>query len=200
MIYIVTHKKSPVLFPIGNVFYYSLKDNGYDVNHLRLREINNCRYRNGDVVIVIGAGRFPTFDEKQKQSGVKYVLWNSEPFPITPEEFKTKVYIKRFENFKRWVVPYDYYFDHTLRQYEYMNRLGFKCDGWCEIGYHKTLDFTDKYKEDFEYDVLFIGGRRSMTSQSRRIKILEEIGQRCKVYPSYDRMFDEKKIEAFFKC
>ena len=180
MIYILTHPKSIVLFPIGEVFYNSLKDNGYNVKHLQLMEINDYFYDNGDFVIVIGAGRFPNFNNKQKQENVKYILWQSEQLPMKYEELeKSEVGKKRLNTLEKLLPFYDFYFDYYLSQISFMRERGWKVDGCVPLGYHKTLDYTDKFDLEMKWDAVFMG-----TMSKRRKRQFDNIKKRCNIFPN----------------
>jgi len=180
MIYIITHPKSIVLFPIGQIFYNSLKDNGYKVEHFQLREINDYLYKEGDFVIIIGAGRFPNFNVEQKQENVKYVLWQSEQLPIKCDELeKSEVGKKRLSTLEKLLPYYDYYFDYYPSQISFMEKRGWKVDGCVPLGYHETLDYTDKFDLEIKWDVVFMG-----TMSERRKKQFESIKKRCNVFPN----------------
>lgn len=179
MIYVVTPVLSPVLGTIGDLFTTSIKDNGEDVIHHKVRNLDEHLYKKGDICIITGTGRFPNI-AKQKKEGVIYALWQSEPLPTPQCEIeKSEQGTKKLSTIERFIKYYDYYFDYSLEHLSFLENRGWKVDGWIPIGYHKSLDYTDIVAE-IKYDAVFIG----RTEDTRRAEVLQEVAKRCKVYPN----------------
>lgn len=194
MIYVLTSSNSPVLMPFGRLLCHSLIDNGYEVEEQNSATLREVKYEKDDIVIVIGAHRFPDIIQ-EKKDGVTYVLWNSEPIPTTPGQIEgTNIYNQRFDLFKKLLPYYDYYFDYWEKHYNVMRALGFKCDGWCGLGYHRSLDYTEKYPEDLKYDAMFLG-----SLGGRRQEICKQIASKIKMYPQ-NRLWGEAKYLAYSQC
>jgi hypothetical protein len=176
MIYIVTHPKSNIHPLIGELFLNSLQDNGYEVKHTKTIAISTVPCKIGDTCIVVGAGRYIDFNEEQKKSGVIYVLWQTEQLPL--KEI-IGVGLSRLQTLERILPYYEYYFEYNQVHIPFMESRGWTVNGCIPLGYHKSIDYTKRFKKvNPDYDAIFIGGLRG-----RRINLLKSLANKCKLHP-----------------
>lgn len=176
MIYIVTHPKSNIHPLMGELFRKSLKDNGYDVEHSKTKDIGAVPCESGDTCIVVGAGRYIDFNESHKKNGVIYVLWQTEQLPI--KEI-IGVGLNRLQTLEKILPYYEYYFEYNQIHIPFMESRGWKVDGFIPLGYHKSIDYTKVfYRVNPEWDAIFIGGMHG-----RRIDLVKSLADKCKLHP-----------------
>jgi hypothetical protein len=181
MIYVISHKESKVCESLGNLFRASLRDNKYKVRHIRLKKISKQLYEPGDICIVIGAARFSNFSEEDKISGVRYALWQTEMLPTTTKELnQSKVATSRLVGLEKILPYYDFYFEHYLLHHAFMSNRGWTIHGCIPLGYHRSLDYTEKFgSQTMKWDALFVGSK-----SKRRLSQLELIRRQCKLCPT----------------
>jgi len=177
MIYIVSHPKSRIHPLIGELFRESLQDNGYEVRHNKFSsDIIQVPCESGDTCIVVGAGRYLNFNKEKKNSGVTYVLWQTEQLPINKI---VGVGLSRLQTLERILPYYEFYFEYNKIHIPFMESRGWKVDGCIPLGYHKSIDYTRKFKKvNPEWDAIFIGGLRG-----RRAGLVKSLKDKCKLHP-----------------
>lgn len=171
------------------VFLENKHKNCYNINHkisnaivscfnelkFKAEEVTNVQVLNSrkfDIIFSIAPSHESSFVKKK---GTIHIMYQGEQLP--QRDLTTHRASLCWQRFMQDIRRYDFIFDPYKNNAEMLSSRGYRALHF-QLGYHKSLDYTQRFKENVKYDIAFVGNLES--ENYRRKYILENLVSFCK--------------------